>query len=351
MFGQQGTIRLRIDQVAPGTTDASDTTEILYCTDADRTQARVAVNEPSRADSPDWQQGQWYEFSEITRTHAAGDAMFSVTPTDGRCARIDPPAMESPSGAATTATHSVAQLGERPDRLGLTVVAVPASGGSAISPGAPESYEVTAVCLDAFNAATDPDVYHREAADSHDERLLLEHVIEDLTRTDAETLVTWGGGVDSIELLASRHQQLRDGDILDQTSADVFDGFYYADLSRLGARHSHDDPVEMAQSLGLPAEYPRFDPDTLESDPSEWRADWDLEQTPLTSATETRLVERDYRALVDSHLTGSSTTPAALGECLKGFASAQLEPLQSVSSHDVAARLGCPQLTSGAVQL
>jgi len=147
-------------------------------------------------------------------------------------------------------------------------------------------------------------------------------------------------------LLASRHQQLADGNILYRENDDVFDGFYYADLSRLGVRHNYTDSIKMAQSLDgdITAEYPRFDPDAIENDPNEWRAEWDLAETPLTDRTDTRLTKQDYRTLLESHFAGNSTTPDALATCLQSFVSAQLEPLHSISTHNVAAHLGCPRL-------
>ncbi|ERG94719.1 hypothetical protein [Haloquadratum walsbyi] len=349
-------LQLRVDHIVPSTASGVNDTMNLYCTDIERTQTRIAITELSSGDdSVEHQQGQWYEFDQITRTHGvhtAGTPAFSVKSGDKHCTHIEPPTMNSPSGSmgATASNMAIPKLSEQSDRIGLTVTAIPTTNEESISPGAPDKYEITAVCIDPFDTSTDPPVYHRAAADTHDERVLLEHVVEDLVETDAETVVTWGNNADPIELLASRHRQLNDGNILYRESADIFGGFYYANLSRLGVRHGYDDIIKMAQSLevDITAKYPRFDTDAIESDPTEWRADWDLTNTPLTDRVDTRLIKRDYRALLESHFAGDSTTPEALAECLQSFVSAKLGPLQAVSAHEVATQLGCPRLTTTA---
>ncbi|WP_231852285.1 hypothetical protein [Haloquadratum walsbyi] len=345
-------LRFRVDQVVSSEVSKANGMKILYCTDIERTQTRVAVTSPSPEDNSfEWQQGQWYEFNQITRSHeiqTAGTPAFAITSGNKNCERIEPPAIDSPSRSeeSIASNMSIPKLSERSDRIGLAVTVIPASGEQAISPDNPAGYEITAVCIDSFDTPTDPPVYHRAAADSHDERILLEHVVEDLRQTDARTILTWSNTSDSIELLASRHQQLADGNILYRENDDVFDGFYYADLSRLGVRHNYTDSIKMAQSLDgdITAEYPRFDPDAIENDPNEWRAEWDLAETPLTDRTDTRLTKQDYRTLLESHFAGNSTTPDALATCLQSFVSAQLEPLHSISTHNVAAHLGCPRL-------
>ncbi len=343
-FSRQETssLKLRIDQIVTQATETGDERETLYCTDADGVQSRVESTVSPQSDSPNWQRGQWYEFSDVSQTDSYTGAEFRFTPTEQSHSRMEPLTITSPETHAS-APRAVPRLGGQSDCLGLTVVAVPTDEKTAVSPGAPESYELTAVCLQEFNSATAPTVYHREAQSSHDERLLLEHVFADVAETDAETIVAWQSGR-VVALLVSRHRHLKDGDVLTRDSADVFDGVFHADLARLGARHSHDDPIETAQSLGLSAAYPRFDPDALGSAPSEWRADWALGQTSLSTRTDTRFTERDYHALIDAYLTDDTTTPEAVAACLKNFASAPLEPLQSVSNHEIAARLGCPQL-------
>lgn len=72
---------------------------------------------------------------------------------------------------------------------------------------------------------------------------------------------------------------------------------------------------------------------------------WALEQTSLSTRTDTQFTERDYRALIDPDLTDDTTAPEAAAACLKNFASTPLEPLPSVSNHEIAAQLGCPQLS------
>lgn len=344
-FSQQETssLELRIDQIVTQATEAGDERETLYCTDADGVQSRVESAVLPQTDSPNWQRGQWYELSDISRTDSYTGAEFRFTPTEQSHSRIEPLTVTSPETHASV-SRAFPRLGNQSDCLGLTIVAVPTDEKTAVSPGAPESYELTAVCLQEFNSATAPTVYHREAPSSHDERLLLEHVFADVAETDAKTIVAWQSRR-VVALLVSRHRHLKDEDVLTRDSADVFDGFFHADLARLGARHSHDSLIQTAQSLGLSAAYPRFEPDALGSAPSEWRAGWALEQTSLASRTDTRFTERDYHTLIDSYLTGDTTTPEALAACLKNFASTPLEPLQSVSSHEIAARLGCPQLS------
>ena len=353
-------LQFRVDRIIPSTMPGGDKMKTLYCTDSERTQTRIAITNPSSEDdSFECQQGQWYEFDEITRIHkvqTAGTPAFRIPSAHKHCESIEPPAMNDPSNSnsdsdseeSRTSEMSVPKLSEQSDRIGLMITVVPASGERAISPDAPDEYEITAVCIDSFDTSTDPPVYHRAAADNHDERILLEHVVEDLRQTNAETIITWSDNSDPIELLASRHQQLRDGDILYRESDDLFSEFYYADLSRLGVRHGYTDSIEMAQSLDgdVAAEYPRFDTDTIESDPTEWRSEWDLTETPLTDRADTRLIKRDYRTLLESHFAGDSTTPDALATCLQSFVSAQREPLQFISTHDIATHLGCPRLTT-----
>lgn len=348
-FIQQETssLELRIDQIVTQTTETGDERETLYCTDADGTQSRIEVAVSPQTDSPNWQRGRWYEFSEVSRTDSYTGAEFRFTPTDQSHSRIEPLTITSPE-TDTTAPRAFPRLGNQPDCLGLTIVAVPADEKAAVSPTAPESYELTAVCLNQFNSAATPTVYHREAPSSHDERLLLEHVFADIAETDAETIVAWQSG-HVVASLVSRHRHLKSDEILTRNSADVFDGFFHADVARLGARHSHHSLIETAQSLGLSAEYPRFEPGALGRAPDEWRADWALERTSLTSRTDTRFTERDYHTLIDSYLAGDTTTPEALAACLKNFASTPLEPLQSVGNHEIAARLGCPKLRKTAL--
>lgn len=344
-FSQQKTssLELRIDQIVTQTTETGDERKTLYCTDADGTQSRVESAVPPRTDSPNWQRGRWYEFSDVSRTDSYTGGEFQFTPTEQSHSRIEPLSITSPE-THTTAPRAFPQLGDQSDCLGLTIVAVPTDEKAAVSPTAPESYELTAVCLEEFSSETAPAVYHREAPSSHDERLLLEHVFADVAETDAETIVAWQSGR-SVAMLVSRHRHLKDNDVLTRDSAGVFDGSFRADIARLGARHSHDSLIETAQSLGLSAEYPRFEPDPLGSSPGEWRADWALDQTSLASRTDTRFTERDYHALIDSYLTDDTTAPEGVAACLKDFASTPLEPLQSVSNHESAAQLGCPQLS------
>jgi hypothetical protein len=339
---QSSSLRLRIDQIDAATAETGASPETLYCTDAEGTQTRVEI----AGSSQHWQRGQWYEFGSISRTEDITGAAFRFTPTEGSHTRIDPVSITPTDGQ--TAEPKMSQLGERSDRLGLTVVVVPTDEHEAVAPATPQSYELMAICLETVDSATAPAVYHREAAEHHDERLLLEHVYAELADTDAETIVAWQSGR-TVALLASRHRYLKDGDVLTRDSAAVFEDLFHADLARLGTRHGHADLFETAQSLGLPAEYPQFDPGALDADPSEWRSDWALEQTPLGDGTDTRFTERDYRALIESHLSGATATPDALAACLQDFASAPLDVLQAVGDHEIAARLGCPRLTEAAV--
>jgi hypothetical protein len=339
------TLRVRVDTI----TAHDEATALLHCTDAAGTMFRLAVADDGTGSTIDWERGQWYRLTGIEPAAPTARAEARFSPATGECRPSSPPADAAADGSSDASTlPGLAPLGTFDDRLGVTVTVRPTT--EAPRSATSDSFEITAVCLAAFDRpAKDTVVYHREEADQHDERLLLEHVVADLADADQGLLVGWSDSHSPFATLQARLAALADGDVLPAGAARALDGFHVADLSQLGARHGADDAVATARALGLDADYPQVQGDGLDRSPATWREDWDG-GTPVTELSDPRMYRRDYLTLVDQYLTTTADEDAdraALGTRLKAYASADLPVLQALADHEAAQPVGCRRLPSG----
>ncbi len=328
---------LRIDGVAD---EGEDFARTLCCTDIERTELRVAVDELPTADPP-WETDEWYRFDGVARSDSLGtDLQFS--PRTGRLEHIDPPDSRTHPSSADLDDPWLIQLGASDEVVAVTVQPRPTGGREGFSAGDPETYEIGAVCF----GHGDGTVYHRENPETRDEHLLLQHVVRDLSEAAGATLVTNGADPSPLEMLHARLGVAAEGDVVESGAKQVLADCFHADLHRTATRAGDDTLRATARRLGVevsPVDLSDYD---LRLDPADWRDGWE------TDASDSRMTDRDYTTLVERYLEADEESAAStdLGRCLKAYASADVPLLQKLATGGAVGRLACPRLAESLPQ-
>ncbi|MFT4945299.1 MAG: hypothetical protein ACI9K3_001246 [Halovenus sp.] len=331
-------VPFRVDQITGGSGQPEHT---LYCTDIEGTELRVSAHR-SLVPDPAWETGEWYQFDDVRRSDSSGaelrvpsGAAVEGTAAPEQKTQPSPTALEDPW---------LLQLGASKERVAVTVQPRPTGTVAGIRADDPDTFEIGAVCF--AHGDGDTAVYHREEPDHTDEQHLLEHVVRDLTEADGATLLTGGTGQSPLELLGTRLDVAADGDIVDEGAAGALEGCFHADLRRVAARMGVDTLGAVAQQLGIEHSPVRLDSYDLGIAPADWRADWDIDDTPLSSVADPQMTDRDYAFLVERYLGDESESEHASehSRCLKAHASAELSVLGELGADDAVGRLGCPRL-------
>jgi hypothetical protein len=328
-------VPLRVDRVTGGPGQPADT---LHCTDIEGTNVRVSADR-SLVPDPTWETDGWYRFGDIRRSGTPGIEL--AAPSGSAVERIDAPEQRAHPPLTDLDDPWLLQFGASTERVAVTVQPRPTDTVEAISADDPESFEIGAVCF-AYGDGTDTAVYHREESGSEDERLLLEHVVDDLTAAEGATLLTGGADRSPLELLDTRLETAVDGD----RATRALDGCFHADLDRVTDRTAVDSLGAVAQQMGIEHSPVRLDSYDIGVEPAAWRADQDIDDTGLTDVSDPRITDRDYAHLVELYLgeTDEAVVSPALSRCLKAYASAELSLLCALGERDVVDRLGCPRL-------
>ncbi|ERH08500.1 MAG: hypothetical protein J07HX64_00241 [halophilic archaeon J07HX64] len=331
-------VPLRVDRVTGGPGQPADT---LHCTDIEGTNVRVSADRSLVPDST-WETDGWYRFGDIRRSGTPGIEL--AAPSGSAVERIDAPEQRAHPPLTDLDDPWLLQFGASTERVAVTVQPRPTDTVEAISADDPESFEIGAVCF-AYGDGTDTAVYHREEPDPEDERLLLEHVVDDLTAAEGATLLTGGADRAPLELLDTRLEAAVDGD----GAARALDGCFHADLDRVTDSTEVDSLGAVAQIEHSPVRLDSYD---IGVEPTAWRADWDIDTTALETVSDPRMTDRDYAHLVELHLgeTDESVASSALSQCLKAYASAELSLLCALGEADAVDRLGCPRLGARAFE-
>ncbi len=209
----------------------------------------------------------------------------------------------------------------------------------------PETYEIAAVCFAYCDRSSDTTVYHREEPDTRDERLLLEHVVEDLSEAEVATLVTRGHDRFPLEMLYRRLTQASGGDIVGTGAERVLDGCFHATPESVPTRVEADTVVEAARQLGIEPDPVLLSDYNIGIDRADWRGEVDT--MPLSDVSDPRMTDGDYATLVERYLgpEDGSVDSAQLAHCLKAYASADLGLLRELVAHGAMDQLGCLRLS------
>jgi hypothetical protein len=334
-------VPLRVDHV---TKNPAEPASKLYCTDIEGTELRVAVPEPSTVD-PQLETGQWYRFDGVVRAKSLG-AEILCPPGDRSVGRINVPERRTNPPLAEREDQWLVQLGASEERIAVTVQPRPTDGVGSIRPDDPETFEIGAVCFAHCDGTGDTTVYHREEPATRDEHLLLEHVVADLSEAEGATLLTRGSDHHPLELLHQRLALAGEGDVVATGAERVLGECFHANVDRVTLRAGADTLVEAAQQSGIETGAVHLDDYDTGLDPADWRENWAIETTPLSDVSDPRMTDQDYAALVERYLGAEdeSVDSAQLGQCLKAYASADLDLLREFATEDTVAQLGCPRL-------
>jgi hypothetical protein len=335
-------VPLRVDHVTAGSAEPAST---VHCTDTEGTELRVAVPEPS-AVGPPLETGQWYRFDGVVRAESPG-AELLCPPGDSSAERIDAPERRPHPPLTELDDPWLVQLGASEEVVAVTVQPRPTNGAGSVRADDPETFEIGAVCFAHCDGTGDTAVYHREEPATRDEHLLLEHVVEDLSGAAGATLLTRGSDHRPLELLSQRLALAGEGDVVATGAEQVLEGCFHADPERVVGRAEANTLLEVAQQLGIEAGPVRLGDYDTGLDPADWRANWALETTPLSDVSGPRMTDQDYSVLVERYLGAGdeSVDSAQLAQCLKAYASADLDLLRGLVTAGAVAQLGCPRLS------
>jgi hypothetical protein len=336
-IGTEGssTLPLRIDRI---TSDPRNAGRTLYCTSVDDTELRVGVPDCPGTDltlTPD----RWYRFDGVVRS-GSPDAELLFPSQEGGVERIDAPERRTRRSSDTEDPWLI-QLGEADDTVAMAVQPRPTDGMEGIRPGDPGSFEIGAVCLAPCDGTDDRVVYHRENPDTHDEHLLLEHVVSDLSENAGMTLVTHGTR-SPIRMLQARIDGAAGGGVVNAEAGEVLEKHFHADLRRATDRAGVDSLGAIAHDPDTEAGPVRFSDYDLGVDPADLRNDG----PDITDVSDPRMTDRDYATLLEWHLDPDDETvePGELARCLKAHASRDLPVLRAVATSDVVSQVGCSRL-------
>jgi hypothetical protein len=335
-------VPLRVDHVA-GSQPAPISR--IHCTDIEGTELPVTVRRPSTTDLS-LETGEWYRFDGVVRSESLGVPLLFPS-GDGTVERIDTPERRTHPPAADLDEPWLVQLGATDERIAVTVQPRPADPTESIRVGDPETFEIGAVCLASCDRSGDATVYHRENPDTRDERLLLEHVVEELSAAAGATLVTRGRDHVPLELLYRRLAQASGGDVVGPGAERVLNGCFHATPESVAIGATADTVVEAARRRGIEVDPVLLDDYEIGIDPVDWRGDWEVDAMPLSAVSDPRMTDRDYATLIERYLgpDEGSVDSAQLARCLKAYASADLALLRGLVAHGTMDRLGCPRLS------
>lgn len=338
--GSRGALPLRVDRVV----DDGDVTRALYCTDVEGTELRVAVRGLPGAD-PSWESNRWYRFDGVVRSTSPGAELLFPAGV-GSTERIDAPERRAYPPSADLDDPWLTQLGASDDVVVLTVQPRPTDGSRSPRADAPESFEVGAVCFAYPDGAGDTTVYHREEPDTHDEHLLLQHVVRDLSEAEGATLVTHGADRSPLGMLRTRLALAAEGDTVEAGAGRVLDGCFHADTGSLATRAGAETLTAAARRLGVEHSPVRLDDYDIGLDPADWREGWETDEMSLSGVADPRMTDRDYATLVERYLRADEELATTeLGGCLKAHASAELPLLGELATHEDTGCLACPRLS------
>ncbi|OYR46244.1 MULTISPECIES: hypothetical protein [unclassified Halorubrum] len=333
-------VPLRVDYVAD---DPAEPTSMVYCTDIEGTELRVAVQEPSATESS-LETGKWYRFDRVVRSRSLGAQLLFPSGNSG-VERIEAPEPQTHPPLAELDTPWLVQLGASDERIAVTVQPRPTDETGGIRVEDPETYEIAAVCFAYCDRSSDATVYHREEPDTRDEQLLLEHVVEDLSEAEGATLVTRGYDRFPLEMLYQRLAQASGGDVVGTGAERVLNGCFHATPESVPVRSEADTVVEAARQLGIEVDPVLLSDYDIGIDRADWRGEVDT--MPLSDVSDPRMTDGDYATLVERYLgpEDGSVDSAQLAHCLKAYASADLGLLRELVAHGTMDRLGCPRLS------
>ena len=333
-------VPLRVDHVAD---DPAEPMRTLHCTDIEGTELRVAVQEPSTAESS-LEPGEWYRFDRLVRSRSLGAHLLFPSESDGM-ERIEAPAPQTHPPLAERDAPWLVQLGASDERIALTVQPRPTDEPGNVRVEDPETYEIAAVCFAYCDRSGDATVYHREEPDPRDEQLLLEHVVEDLAEAEGATLVTRGYDRFPLEMLYQRLAQASGGDIIGTGAERVLEGCFHATPERVPIGSEADTVVEAARQLGIEVDPVLLSDYDIGIDRADWRGE--IDSVPLSDVSDPRMTDSDYATLVERYLgpEDGSVDSAELARCLKAYASADLDLLRGLVAHGTMDRLGCLRLS------
>lgn len=338
--GSRGVLPLRVDRVVGD----GDVTRTLYCTDVEGTELRVAVRGVPGAD-PSWESDEWYRFDGVVRSTSPGIELLFPAGV-GSAERIDAPERRAYPPRADLDDPWLIQLGASDDVVALTVQPRPMDGSQNPRADAPESFEIGAVCFAYPDGDNDTTVYHREEPDTHDEHLLLQHVVRDISEAEGATLVTHGADRSPLGMLRARLELAAGGDTVEAGAGRVLDGCFHADTGSLATRAGVETLTAAARGLGVEFSPVRLDDYDTGLDPADWREGWETDEMSLSGVSDPRMTDRDYAALVEQYLRADEELAATeLGECLKAHASAELLLLGELATHEDTGGLACPRLS------
>jgi len=334
-------VPLRVDRVAD---NPGEPARRLYCTDIEGTELRLTIRASSAADLP-LETGEWYRFGGVVRAGSL-EAELLFPPGDGSLERIDPPERRTPPSLSDADEPWLIQLGASEEIIAVTVQPRPTDVPRSVRAGDPETFEIGAVCFAYCDGSGDTAVYHREEPDTRDERLLLQHVVEDLSEAEGATLVAHGSDHSPLEMLYTRLALAARGELVDTGAERVLEECHHADPERVTVRAGADTLTGAARHLGIEVGPVLLDDYDIGVDLTEWREDWELGTLPLSDVSDPRMTDQDYATLVERYLgTGDGSAESTqLGQCLNSYASADLALLCGLVTHGTLDRLGCPQL-------
>jgi len=335
-------VPLRVDYA---TDDPGEPASIVHCTDTEGTELRVAVQGASTADLS-LERGQWYRFDGVVRSASLRTHLL-FSSGDGSVERLGTPERQTHPPLAELDDPWLVQLGASEDTVALTVQPRPTDGTAGIRAEDPETFEIGAVCLAHCDGAGDTTVYHREDPATRDEHLLLEHVVEDLSKAAGATLVTRGSDPLPLVLLHQRLRHASGGDTVAAGAERVLYDCFHATPESVATRAEADTLLEAARQLDIDVGPVLLSDYDTGVDPADWREDWEVDTVSLSDVSDQRMTDRDYTTLVEWYLgVGDVSVDAAqLGHCLKAYASADLGLLRGLVAQGTIDQLGCPRLS------
>jgi|APHM01.1.fsa_nt_gi hypothetical protein len=336
--GRSSAVTLRVDHIEENLPEATD---IVYCTDIGGTQLRVAIPEASATDLQ-LETGQWYRFADVTRARSP-EAKLLHPLEDTAIERTDAPEEQIDQPTAADENPWLVQLGTEKAVIAITVQPRPTDGARNISIADPETFEIGAVCFTHCNGTGDTTVYHREESPTEDEHLLLEHVVEDLSEAEETVLITCRNSHKPLELLYQRLRLASEGDIITSGAEQSLGTCFHAAAGRVANRAGTNTLTELAQQFGIETSPVQISDYDTGLSPTDWRENWAIETTPLSDTSDTRMIDRDYSALLKRYLGAEdeSIDTAQLAECLKDYASADLDLLRGLVTEGAVSQLGC----------
>lgn len=333
-------VLLRVDRV---TDDSVKSPRTLYCTDIEGTKLRVALQDSSL--STGWETDQWYRFDGVIQSQTL-ETELRVASETGSVEPIDAPGMQSFPPHSELEDPGLIQTDTSSEIIAVAVHPRVADGAAGVRVGDPATFEIGAVCFAHCLQAGETTVYHREESELRDEHLLLQHVFEDLSNLDGATLVTDETDHSPIKMLYQRLALAADGEIIDSGARHVLDDCFHASIDRIAERTESETVMRAAQKLDIAANPVSLDNHNIGINPADWRGEWKKLPEALSTVSDPRMVDRDYATLVERYVGAEDELAdlSQLAQCLKAYASADLELIRGFAAHGSLDQLGCLQI-------